>query len=161
MRVASCHWRVDPDLITALADRLGPPQDAYLNGSHTWFVDLEGGRTLEWRLHPTPGYRIPAGMSPYDLWDALVTQLRGGGDPAGLRLGEETRALGTLWDCLECFVAFGDDLEPAALAAEAGRLLGRAPDAWGLVDHDRIGAAWERSGGRASILDLLRSELRP
>lgn len=165
MRVASCLWTVRPALVEALARRLGPPLDAYLNGSHTWHTDAgpgaDDGRTLEWRLHPAPGYRAPRGTSPYDCWDTVLAQLRAGADPDHLRLGEETRTLRSLWEGLECFVAFGDDLEPARLAATATERLGIPPDACGLVDHERVAAAWERNRGATSILDLLREQLRP
>jgi len=163
---------VRPALLEALARRLGPPLDAYLNGSHTWHTDLDaspapgdpgtgGGRTLEWRLHPAPGYRVPRGISPYDCWDAVLAQLRAGADPDRLRLGAETRPLRSLWEGLECFVVFGDDLEPAQLAAAATERLGIPPDACGLVDHERVATVWERRRGATSILDLLRDQLRP
>ncbi|MGH8972560.1 MAG: hypothetical protein ACRD0C_05090, partial [Acidimicrobiia bacterium] len=73
--------------------------------------------------------------------------------------GSETRALGTLWDGLECFPAHDDDLEPATLSAAASAALGLTPDAAGLVDHERIGDAWERSRGAVSIVGLLLTEL--
>ena len=76
-----------------------------------------------------------------------------------LRLGTETRPLTSLWDGLECFAAYGDDIEPAVLATDATRVLGRAPDASGLVDHDAIGDAWERSNGKVSIVALLLEQL--
>ena len=64
--------------------------------------------------------------------------------PTRCTLGSEPRTLGSLWDGLECFAAYGDDLEPAPLAQAATDALGRAPDAAGLVDHDAIGTAWEQ-----------------
>ena len=76
-----------------------------------------------------------------------------------MRLGEETRALSSLWDGLECFAAYGDEIEPAPLATAAGEAVGRAPDAAGLVDHARIGSEWERSQGAVSIVDMLFAEL--
>jgi hypothetical protein len=67
--------------------------------------------------------------------------------------------LTSLWEGLECFPAYGDEMEPAVLAAAAAAALGVAPDAAGLVDHTRIGEAWERSARQASITDLLFVEL--
>jgi len=106
-------------------------------------------------------------MSHYDLWEQVVAALSGTGDDAGaaagagaaLLLGTETRALSSLWEGLECFAAYGDELEPAPLAAAAGEAIGRAPDAAGLVDHARIGSEWERAQGGASIVDMLLAEL--
>jgi hypothetical protein len=36
---------------------------------------------------------------------------------------------------------------------------GIAPDGSGLVDHDRIGDAWEMSHGNVSIVDALLNQL--
>ena len=66
----------------------------------------------------------------------------------------------SLWDGLECFAAYGEEIEPAPLAQAATEALGRAPDASGLVDHDRIGAAWEQAKGTVSIVEMLLAELR-
>jgi hypothetical protein len=159
--VATTVWRIGPELVLALADQLGTPVDSYLNGSQTWFTEAPGGVALEWRLHPVAGYRLPKGLSHYELWDAVVDALLDGADPSALRLGAETRALGNLWDGLECFPAHGDDLEPMALAAAARTELGLGPDAVGLVDHQRIGDAWERTRGAVSIVDLLLDQLQP
>jgi hypothetical protein len=160
MRVASAVWVVSAELIRALDDRLGPPVDSYLNGSQTWITDDGPNEvSLEWRLHPVAGFRAPAGLSHYDLWDRITGQLSGGGDAAALRLGDETRPLTSLWDGLECFAAYGDELEPATLAAAATDALGRPPDRVGLVDHERIGDAWERARGDVSIVSLLLEQL--
>jgi hypothetical protein len=85
--------------------------------------------------------------------------LAGAGDPHALRLGDETRPLTSLWDGLECFAAYGDELEPQELAAMATEVLGRAPDGVGLVDHESIGDAWEAARGRVSIVALLLEQL--
>ncbi len=159
-RVAATVWRIRPELVLALADQLGTPVDSYLNGSQTWFTETPGGVELEWRLHPVAGYRLPKGLSHYELWDAVVDALVEGADPSALRLGAETHALPSLWDGLECFPAHADDLEPMALAAAARAELGLAPDAVGLVDHQRIGDAWERTRGGVSIVDLLLDQLQ-
>jgi hypothetical protein len=161
MRTASAVWRASPDLVLALDDRFGQPADSYVNGSQTWLLDNgPGGVALEWRLHPVASYRAPAGLSHYDLWDRVMTQLRAGGDPGALVLGEERRALESLWEGLEAFAPYGDEVEPATLAQAATAALDRPPDATGLVDHVRIGDAWERARGDVSIVSLLLEELR-
>jgi hypothetical protein len=160
MRVATTVWRVSPDLVQTVDERLGPPVDGYVNGTQTWLTDSgPGGVTLEWRLHPVSGYRAPAGVGPYELWDAVTGQLAVGADPASLPLGNERRPLTSLWDGLECFAVDADDIEPAPLARATTETLGRAPDASGLVDHDRIGSAWERAKGKVSLVALLFEEL--
>ena len=160
-RTATSVWRVDPALVLALDERLGPPVDSYLNGSQTWLAEVgPGDVALEFRLHPVAGYRLPEGMSHYDLWEQVVAALSGErADAAAVQLGTETRALTSLWDGLECFAAYGDELEPAPLASAAGEAVGRAPDAAGLVDHLRIGSEWERAQGSLSIVDMLLAEL--
>jgi hypothetical protein len=45
------------------------------------------------------------------------------------------------------------------LAGAARDVLGIAPDASGLVDHERIGDAWEREPGSVSIMALLLDDL--
>jgi hypothetical protein len=158
--VATTVWRIRPEVVLALNDRLGPPVDSYLNGSQTWFTEGPGGSALEWRLHPVAGYRLPGGLSHYDLWDGVIDDLSLGADSAALTLGHDVRPLHSLWDGLECFPAHGEDLEPAALAAAAFAALGIAPDAAGLVDHELIGDDWERSRGAVSIVALLLEQLR-
>jgi hypothetical protein len=160
MRTASAVWRASPDLVLALADRFGQPADSYVNGTQTWLLDNgPGGVTLEWRLHPVAAYRPPAALSHYELWEQVVGQLRAGGDPGALVLGDERRAVGSLWEGLEAFAAYGDEIEPATLAQAATAALGRLPDAAGLVDHERVGDAWERARGGVSIVGLLLEEL--
>lgn len=156
MRTATAIWRIRPELIRALDDALGVPVDSYVNGSQTWFT---GEPTLEWRLHPCAGYRAPEGVSPHDLWELVVDQLAGGTDPAALRFGAEIRGLGAVWDGLECFPAFGDELEPATLVQRVAAVLPLPPDASGLVDHDEIGDEWESTGGTVSILARLERQL--
>ena len=161
MRTASAVWRSSPELVLALDEHFGPPVDSYVNGSQTWLLDNgPGGVTLEWRVHPVAAYRPPAGLSHYDLWERVVAQLRAGGDPGALALGEERRALDSLWEGLEAFAAYGDEVEPATLAQAGSAAIGRVPDAAGLVDHDRVGDAWERARGDVSIVGLLLEELR-
>ena len=81
-RTATCVWRVDAALVLALDEHLGPPVDSYLNGSQTWITDDgPGGESLEWRLHPVAGYRLPRDLSHYDLWEQVVGALSAGVDP--------------------------------------------------------------------------------
>jgi hypothetical protein len=105
-------------------------------------------------------YRAPDGLSHYELWERAVAQLQAGGDPGALALGEERRALASIWEGLEAFAPYGDEVEPATLAQAATAALGLPPDATGLVDHERIGDEWERARGGVSIISLLLEELR-
>ena len=159
-RVASVVWRISPELVLALDEHLGGPVDSYVNGSQTWLTeDGPGGAKLEWRLHPVSRYRAPTGLSHYDLWEQVVAQLAAGRDPGTLALGGERRPLASLWDGLEAYAPY-DDLEPATLVQATATALGSAPDASGLVDHRRIGDAWEQAKGSVSIVALLLDELR-
>jgi len=160
-RTATAVWLVDAELVASLDAQLGPPIDSYLNGSQTWLTpDGPGAVELEWRLHPVARYETPGGLSHYDVWESVVGALAQQADPETLHLGSATVALTSLWDGLECFAAYGDEIEPATLAAAAGEVLGRSPDASGLVDHDAIGDAWERADGAVSIVGLLLEQLR-
>lgn len=157
-RTATTVWRVSNELIVALDERLGPPVDSYVNGSQTWITDDgPGGIALEWRLHPVPGYRIGSDVSHYDVWEAVVSALATGDESA--RLGMETRTPASLWDGLECFAAYGEEVEPQTLAAAAVNRISITPDAAGLVDHERIGDAWERAAGNVSIVEILIEQL--
>ena len=152
-------WTISPDLVLALDAQLGLPVDSYLNGSQTWLVE-DGPVTLEWRMHPVAGYRAPTGVSTYDLWESIVAQLSATGDPHALRLGDEVRPLTAMWDGLECYEVYAENpLEPQQLAAAATAQLGRAPDRFGLVDHDAVGDAWEKANGAVSIVALLLAQL--
>jgi hypothetical protein len=158
MRTATAVWRVTPELVLAMDERLGTPVDCYVNGSQTWFT---GEPVLEWRLHPIAGYQPPEGISPYDLWDLVVDAVTAGAPASALPIGTASVGLTDLWDGLECFPAYGDELEPATLAQRVLETLGRTPDLSGLVDHDTIGDEWERSAGSVSVLDLLVRQLGP
>jgi len=160
-RTATCIWRADAALVLALDEHLGPPVDSYLNGSQTWITDDgPGGESLEWRLHPVAGYRLPRDLSHYDLWEQVVGALSAGADPDAMTLGSERRTLHSVWDGLECYAAYGDDLEPAPLAQAATAVIERPPDAVGLVDHERIGTAWEDARGTTSIVEMVFAELK-
>ena len=156
MRIATAVWKVSPELLLAVDEHLGPPVDSYVNGSQTWFT---GEPVLEWRLHPVAGFRMPPGVSPYDLWEAVVGALAAGTDPTTLTLGGATAGLADLWDGLECFPAYDDELEPVAVVARAAAQIPIAPTLSGLVDHDTVGDAWERSDGAVSIMALLTEQL--
>ncbi|MDP8936141.1 MAG: hypothetical protein M3O23_00030 [Actinomycetota bacterium] len=151
--VPTCVWRATPELVLALDGRFGPPLDAYVNGSQVWLRDDgPGGVTLEWRLHPVAGFRRPPGTDTYELFETVADALATGEDPPA--------PLERLWDGLEAFAAYGEEAEPATLAAACADALGVAPDAAGVADHERIGEEWERSGGAVSIVDALLSQLR-
>lgn len=160
MRTATTVWTIRPELLVALDDRLGAPIDSYVNGSQTWITaDGPGEIGLEWRLHPVAAYRRPAGLSHEDVWEAALGAIATGASPAALPMGDEVRPLSSLWDGLECFPAYGDDVEPAPLAASVLERLGIAPDHVGLVDHEALGDEWERSKGAVSLLALLVDQL--
>lgn len=154
-------WRITPALVAALDERFGDPIDAYVNGSQTWLRD-DGpeGTTLEWRLHPVPGYRRPTAVeSHYDVFPAVALAVSQ--EPTD---GDDGQALtpSRLWDGLEAFPVDGDaEVEPVPLAAAVTEALGLAPDATGLADHHAVGEAWERSEGRVSVLALLLQQLGP
>jgi hypothetical protein len=150
--VATCVWGITPELVIALDDRFGESTDAYLNGSQVWLRD-DGPRavTLEWRLHPVAGYQRPPGVDTYAVFPTVSLALATGAKPPA--------APESLWDGLEAFAAYGDELEPAPLGQAAGQSLGITPRAVGLVDHGAIGDAWERAGGRVSIVSLLLEQL--
>ncbi|HEY2813956.1 MAG TPA: hypothetical protein VGJ03_10880 [Acidimicrobiales bacterium] len=151
-RTSTCVWRADPAVIVALDERFGEPVDAYVNGSQTWLRDDgPGSVTLEWRLHPVAGYRKPEGLDTYEVFAAVALALATGEDPPA--------PLDSLWDGLEAYVAYGDELEPAPLAAAAEAALGVQPDAVGQVDHDLIADEWEQSHGTMSIVDALFRQL--
>jgi hypothetical protein len=148
----TCVWRATPDLVIALDARFGEPVDAYVNGSQVWLRDDgPGGLTIEWRLHPAPGYRRPAAIDTYEVFSTTAHALATGAALAA--------PLDALWEGLEAFPAYGDEIEPAVLASVVTDALGRAPDAVGVVDHEGIGREWERAAGHASIVDMLFAQL--
>jgi hypothetical protein len=148
----TCVWRISDDLIVALEQRFGEPTDAYVNGSQVWIIDNgPADVALEWRLHPVAGYQRPSGVETDDVFPATALALQSGDVPPA--------DLGLLWDGLEAFAAFGDEVEPAPLAAAVTTALGLTPDASGLVDHEAIADEWERSRGGVSIIDRLLAAL--
>ncbi len=148
-----CVWRTTPELVLALDTGFGPPHDAYVNGSQVWLrEDGPGGMTLEWRLHPIGGYQRPPGVGTYELFETVADALAAGTSPPA--------PLDRLWDGLEAFSAYDEEVEPATLAAASQEALGLPPDATGLVDHQGIGDEWERSNRRISIVDALFTQLR-
>jgi len=150
--VSTCLWRATAQLVLALESAFGEPLDAYVNGAQVWLRDDgPGGTRLEWRLHPVAGFRRPEGVSVEELWEAVVFALVNGDEPPA--------PVAALWDGLEAFPGFGDEIEPAPLATACTEALGIAPDAYGVVDHDAVGDQWERAQGRASIIDALLQQL--
>ena len=150
--VPTCVWRASPELLLALDERFGEPVDTYVNGSQVWLRDDgPGGVTIEWRLHAVANYRRPPGLATEEVFDAVTAALAAG-DPPPVPLER-------LWEGLEAFVAYDEEIEPAPLAAACTEALGRPPDAAGVADHDLIGDQWERSGGATSIVAALLEQL--
>ncbi len=150
--VPTCVWKASPELLLALDERFGEPVDTYVNGSQVWLrEDGPGGVTLEWRLHPVAGYVRPPGLATEEVFDVVTAALATGESPPV--------PLDRLWEGLEAFAAYDDEVEPATLAAACTESLGREPDAAGVVDHDLIGDEWERSGGATSIVAALLTQL--
>ena len=152
--VSAAVWRATPELVIALDDRFGEPIDAYVNGSQVWLRDDgPGGMALEWRLHPVASYRRPDGVGTYEVFSATSLALATGARPPA--------PLETLWDGLEVFAAYGDEIEPRPLVAAAVAAIGIEPDASGLVDHQSVADEWERTGRSVSIIDALLAQLQP
>ena len=150
--VPVCVWRTTSTLVVALDDTFGEPVDAYVNGSQVWLRDDgPGGLTLEWRLHPVAGFERPPMVATHELFPTVALALAVGDEPP--------TPPEVLWDGLEVFAAYGDEIEPATLAAAATDALGIPPDAAGLVDHERVGDEWERTGGRISFVAALLDQL--
>jgi hypothetical protein len=151
--VPACVWRISAELVAALDARFGDPVDAYVNGSQTWLRDDgPGDIAIEWRLHPVAGYQRPVGIETHDdVFPATALAIGTGAPPPA--------PPEQLWDGLEAFPAYGDEVEPAPLAAALTEAIGITPDAVGLVDHQRVGDEWERTGGRTSIVERLLTQL--
>ncbi len=152
--VPAAVWRATPGLLVALDGLFGEPLDAYVNGSQVWLRDDgPGGVPLEWRLHPVAGYRRPAGVSTDEVFATTALSVATGAEPPA--------PLESLWDGLEVFAAYDDELEPQTLVAAAVASLGIEPDASGLVDHETIADEWERTSGGISIVAALLAQLEP
>lgn len=150
--IASAVWRARAELILALDERFGEPVDAYVNGSQVWLrEDGPGGILLEWRLHPVASFKRPPGIDTYEVFSATALALASGELPPA--------PLDQLWDGLEVFAAYDDDIEPQPLTAAAVSAIGLEPDASGLVDHENIADRWERAGGTVSIVADLLTQL--
>jgi hypothetical protein len=148
--VSACVWRADDDLVESLLDRFGEPVDGYVNGSQVWLRDepLANNKsiTIEYRLHPVAAFKQPAGQDHHTLFVDTLDQL-------------SPRDLKALWDGLEAFAAYGDEIEPSELSRCATDALGITPGAAGLVDHEKIGDAWQSANGKVSIVELLLQQL--
>jgi hypothetical protein len=159
----TCVYRVDPGLIESLDACLGPPLDSYVRGWQVWLEhNGPGGERLEWRLHPPARFRMPRGVNAHDLFDVVLQGLADADDPAvdEFAAGKERRSLPQTWEVLEIFPADGDQLSPEALAAAATVALhGRAPDAYGYADHDRLGDLWKGRHGDFSVGEALLQAL--
>jgi len=150
--VPTCVWRASADLVRRLDDVFGAPLDTYVNGSQVWLRDDGPGEVVvEWRLHPVAGYRRPAGVATEEVFELAADALATGAPPPA--------PLERLWDGLEAFAAYGDEVEPAGLALACTASLGLPPDASGLVDHDQLADRWEQARGGISIIDALLGEL--
>jgi hypothetical protein len=137
-------WRCSPRLLVALQQHLGDPLDTYVNGSQVWLrEDGPGEMTLEWRLHPVAGYERPPRTSTEGIFGQTVFALMNEDPPPA--------PLDRLWGGLEVYPAFGNEIEPATLAALTGAILQLQPDAFGLVDHAAIGDAWERDRSKVDL----------
>ena len=151
--VATCLWSVTPELLLALDERFGEPIDAYVNGAQVWLRDDgPGDAGLEWRLHPVAGFRRPTGVGHHDLFEVVVYALRAGDEPPA--------PLDELWEGLEAFPGYGDEVEPAPLAAAVtavARASPPTPSAWSTTTS--VGDEWERSGGQTSIVQALVAQL--
>jgi hypothetical protein len=159
--VPTCVYRVDADLVEQLDAALGPPLDSYVRGWQVWLEpNGPGGEVLEWRLHPPAGFLMPRGVNPHDLFDVVLQGLAERDDdfPAG----RERRRLTDVWEVLEVFPAYGDDLLPAALVdAAAAALGGPRPQVAGYADHARLGDLWKGRRGDFSVGRALLDTLDP
>ncbi len=151
--VATCLWRTTDTLIVTLDDVFGEPDDTYVNGSQVWLRENgPDSMMLEWRLHPVAGYTKPKGLPTIQVFSKTALAIAQG-IPAPI-------AAKALWDGLEVFAAYDDEFTPEALRASAISALGIEPDAFGMVDHERIGDAWEIAEGQRSVVDDLLAQLQ-
>jgi hypothetical protein len=147
--VSACLWPVTDQLIESLLERFGEPVDGYVNGSQVWLRDEPLGQAsvaIEYRLHPIARFKQPAGQDHHTLFVDTLDQ-------------PSPRELNTLWDGLEAFSAYGDEIEPQQLSSITEMALRIAPELVGLVNHERIGDEWQNANGAVSISQLLRAQL--
>ncbi len=151
--VPACVWTISPELLVALDTQFGQPTDSYINGSQVWLRDDgPGGAGLEWRLHPVTRFVRPSSITAYDLFEVITY---------AVRLGDEPLVpITSLWDGLEAFPAWDDEVEPRPLAHACSQSLGLEPTAFGLVNHTPIGDQWESTLGAMSIFDAVLTQLR-
>jgi hypothetical protein len=161
----SAVWRVTPSLVERLDERLGPPLDAYVRGWQVWLEPHgPGEETLEWRLHPPAGFKMPREIDHNDLFDLVLQALSeaAGSDGDVLAIAAERCTLTQIWEVLEVFPAYGDDLSPGEVAdAAAAALGGWPPDAAGYADHGRLGDLWKGRRGDFSVGAALLEQLDP
>ncbi len=145
-------WSVSDRVITSLDERFSDPTDAYVNGSQVWIRDDEGlSITLEWRLHPVPGFVRPPKVDTAELFSRVAVALGTGERPIS--------AATALWDGLECFAAYGDVVSVERLAERAQEVLGLEATAYGNVDHETVALRWEKSQRKTSIVGDLLGQL--
>jgi hypothetical protein len=165
--IPTCVYRVDADLVEQLDSSLGPPLDSYVRGWQVWLEENgPHGTTMEWRLHPPAGFRMPRGVNPHDLFDVVLQGLADVADPAAdaFPTGSEQRRLAEVWEVLEVFPAFAgaDEMGPEQVGRAAGAALGgRLPDAAGRADHGRLGDLWKGRRGDFSVGRALLEVLGP
>ncbi|MGI8574737.1 MAG: hypothetical protein ACR2MA_05215 [Egibacteraceae bacterium] len=163
MMTPSCVFRVDAALIERLDERLGPPLDSYVSGWQVWLEDHgPDGATLEWRLHPPAGFAMPRGVNPHDLFELVLQGISEveAPDTEELELGRERLRLRAVWEVLEIFPTFGDELEPRAVSATVVSAIDRAADAVGYVDHDLLGDLYKGRRGDFSVGEALLAQLQ-
>jgi hypothetical protein len=161
----TCAFRIDAALVELLDARLGPPLDSYVRGWQVWLEDNgPAGVRLEWRLHPPAGFRMPRKVNPHDLFDVVLQGIADCEDPDAdaFPAGEEQRSLPQIWEALEVFPAFDDEVAVGELVAAVTEVLGgRVPDVAGRVDHGRLGDLWKGAKGAFSVAAVLLGELPP
>lgn len=132
-----------PDLLKHLNDTFGEPVDSYWNGSHTWFTE-EDDLLVEWRMHPVTGFVTPEASRPEELFTMAIE--------------DEVDPL-HYWEGLEVFPVDEHTYDETTFSQYCEEKLGIAPDLCGLVDHETIGNAYERTQGKVSIVQMLLDQL--
>jgi hypothetical protein len=149
---ATCVWRLQPAVLTALHRRFGAPADTYGNGSQTWLrSDGPDGTPIEWRLHPRADFVRPTDLAADQLFTLIAGAVVQGAEP---RLDPAT-----VWSGLEAAWAFDEELPVDQLAGCTAAALGVDADACGAIDRTALGVEWERSGGRLDVIGHLLSTL--